>query len=951
MNEKISPPIPGCGDSQSPAEANSPTADGSREAFADQRAPKAHYIVGIGASAGGLEALEHLFDHIPADTGLSYVVVQHLSPDFVSMMDELLSRHTKLQIHRVEDGMHVEPNSIYLIPPKKDMIIAEGNLLLTDKEPRQGLSLPIDTFFRSLAQDAGKRSIGVVLSGTGSDGSRGIMEISKAGGMVIAQDEASCKFDGMPKSAVETGVVDLVLPPEQMGTAMVQFAESHTIPPVEKLGGGDDGLNGIFELLRQNHGIDFSCYKSSTVRRRVERRQQMAHAINLDDYVKQLRMDPVELNQLYKDLLIGVTQFFRDPAAFEIIAKDVLPQLFASVKPHEELRFWVAGCATGDEAYSLAILIDEQLSRIKTPIDVKIFATDAHQASLDFASAGIYEHSSLEDVTPERVQRYFTRVGDTYQIAPSLRKMIVFAPHNVIKDAPFTKISLITCRNMLIYFQPIAQKKVLSMFHFSLKAGGALFLGPSEGPAELADEFEPLDRHWKIYRKRRDIRLQTDLRLMTPDFATRRGHTEYARPNPQPQDEFVIRGYEALASEFLPPSFIVDENGRLLYTFPGGARFLQPREGMPSTDLLQLVERDLRVALAGAIQRSARELVAVRFSGVRVQDIADASAVDLVVKPYKVDQTRTLFLISLVPQKAPVLPVSASDKTIDVVDSINDRMRLLETELQHTKENLQATIEELETSNEELQATNEELVASNEELQSTNEELHSVNEELYTVNAEHQRKISELVVATDDMDNLFHASEIATIFLDANLAIRRFTPRAAQIFRIMPQDCGRRIDSFVNNLNYPELFQEIRAIADGQRNSYEHEIEDTFGTWYLLRILPYVNRNELGGVVVTLIDITSLKETQEQLSAAFDSLNSSINGVILADMNWRVQFVNPAMLTMFDFDEQSDVVGKRLTELFVAENIRHLTNICEQKPVGDVESARVHDPAMRRDVI
>ncbi len=431
----------------------------------------------------------------------------------------------------------------------------------------------------------------------------------------------------------------------------------------------------------------------------------------------------------------------------------------------------------------------------------------------------MYERSCLKDVTPQRVERYFTCVGDAYQVSPNLRKMIVFAPHNVIKDAPFTKISLITCRNMLIYFQPIAQKKVLSMFHFSLKASGALFLGPSEGPAELADEFETLDRHWKIYRKRRDIRLQTDLRLMTPEFSTRRSNLDYARPTPQSQDEFVIRGYEALANDFLPPSFIVDENGRLMYTFPGGSRFLKPREGVPSVDLLEMVQRDLRVALSGAIQRSARELTAVRFSGVSVEDITDVKAVDLSVKPYQADQTRTLFLISLVPHKTPALPQNRHlTKRLTWLTRFNDRMRLLETELQHTKENLQATIEELETSNEELQATNEELVASNEELQSTNEELHSVNEELYTVNAEHQRKISELVVATDDMDNLFHATEIATIFLDANLAIRRFTPRAAQIFRIMPQDCGRRIDSFVNNLNFPDLFPEIRAIADGQQS-------------------------------------------------------------------------------------------------------------------------------------
>ena len=503
-----------------PEHDSSPEPDGPapKTACSDSSLHPAKFpIVGIGASAGGLESLEQFFDALPAVTGMAFVIVQHLSPDFKSVMDELLARHTKITIHRVTDGMQVEPDAIYLIPPRKEMIIAGGKLLLSDKDPTQGLTLPIDTFFRSLAQDAGSCGIGIILSGTGSDGSRGICDIHDSGGFVLAQDVDSAKFDGMPKSAVEAGVVGAVLRPDLMPAAMLSYVQRPNADALAWLLPADssllEGFDAIFQLLRKHYDIDFSYYKRTTVTRRVHRRLLMNQITQLDEYVERLRSDPNELDSLYKDLLIGVTKFFRDTEAFATLEKKVLPQLIARRRAEEELRCWVAGCATGEEAYSLAILLRESLQRHERAPNVKIFATDVHRESLNTASIGIYSEAALSEVSPERLERYFRRTGTGYQVTPELRQMIVFAPHNVVKDAPFTKIDLITCRNMLIYLEPTAQKKVLSLFHFALNTGGMLLMGPSESPGELIEEFLPVDERWKIYRKRRDKSLPPDMRL------------------------------------------------------------------------------------------------------------------------------------------------------------------------------------------------------------------------------------------------------------------------------------------------------------------------------------------------------------------------------------------------------------------------------------------------------
>ncbi len=493
-------------------------------------------IVGIGASAGGLESLEHLFAAMPADTGMAFVVVQHLSPDFRSLMDELIARHSEMPVIVVEDGTRIEPNHIYLLPPRKEMIVRNRTLMLTDKP--NGLSLPIDLFFCSLAQDVGQDAVGVVLSGSGSDGSRGVVDIKRAGGLVMCESASTAKFDSMPVSAQTTGVVDHVATPRDISRLLCG------LPPLDPdereeddVLNEDPSMDAVLRLLRDNFGIDFSLYKMTTVTRRVQRRLDLVRARNLEAYVEQLRIDPEELNSLYQDLLIGVTQFFRDYDAFQVLETEVIPKIIERIPPEQEIRVWTAGCATGEEPYSIAMLFHEELmKRGRAPL-LKIIATDVHGASLEAASAGVYGDAQLANVTPERRDRYFVRRATGYQVVPELRQLIVFARHNVTKDAPFTKMHFISCRNMLIYLQPQAQRTVLSLFHFSLASGGVMFLGASESPGPLSDEFVSIDEHWKIFRKRRDVTLLGQVKLPgSPRIARLR-----AAAGPRPVDPGHLR--------------------------------------------------------------------------------------------------------------------------------------------------------------------------------------------------------------------------------------------------------------------------------------------------------------------------------------------------------------------------------------------------------------------------
>jgi two-component system CheB/CheR fusion protein len=905
------------------------------------------YVVGVGASAGGLDALEQFFGAMPVQTGMAFVVIQHLSPDFKSVMDELLARRTRIPIVLVEDGMLVEPNHIYLIPPKKEMIIAGGKLLLSDKGASQELLLPIDIFFRSLARDVGEHAIGIVLSGAGSDGARGIRDIHEAGGLVLCQDESSAYFDGMPRSARDTGVVDFVLPPAQMHGVLLD----HVRAPDERrkaderiLPGRPYGLTSALRFLQDAYGIDFTHYKPSTVVRRIERRLQLTQADSLEGYVKRLAHDSSELDDLFHDLLIGVTRFFRDDGAFECLAQRIIPDLVERAPPNDELRVWVAGCATGEEAYSVAILMHEELRRRQSRSRIKILATDLHRGSLDFASRGLYTADRVTGVPPELLERYFDRRGPNYQVSPELRQTVVFAAHNVIKDAPFTRIDLVTCRNLLIYLQPLAQKKVLGLLNFALKRNGVLMLGPSEHVGSLVDDFEAVDVHWRIYRKHRDLRQGADL----------------ARPAAAPQKSFqsaeprsgafagyslsqTISVYDTLLDEYMPPSLLVNERRELVHAFAGANRYLKVREGRPSTDLLEMIGPDLKMAITGAMQRALKEHTQVHYDGLSLLVDGEEKPHRLVVKPVSGSGSAAQHvLITIDPLHGEGRPPQ-SQSELDLTEVSRDQVGSLEAELRRTKESLQATIEELETSNEELQATNEELLASNEELQSTNEELQSVNEELYTVNAEYQKKITELTELTNDMDNLLASIQVGTIFLDRKLCIRKFTPLIAEVFSLLPQDVGRPISSFTSRLEQPRLMDDLSEVLETQQ-AIEREVCDRDGNWFFQRVLPYRMRGAVHGVVLTLIDIGPLKAAENAVFRErylLDSLMDNVpDAIYFKDATGRFVRVNRAMGERLGLSSPASAVSKHAHDLLPEPRARLLDSADERVLLGEAQPYR-----------
>lgn len=875
-------------------------------------------VVGIGASAGGLEALEQFFDHTPEQSGMCFIIVQHLSPDFRSLMDELLGRRTRIPIIRVQDGVKIQPDRIYLMPPRTEMIVSGGHLFLKEKDPNQGLALPIDHFLRSLAHDAGTRSVAVILSGTGSDGSRGIRDVHDAGGLVVTQSEESARFDGMPRSARETGLVDLNVSAREMADAILQWigrprglnaeaSDSAAVPEV--------GLQAIFRMLRAEYGIDFSQYKPSTVSRRIDRRLLLNHSQNVEQYVRHLAENPPELNQLYKDLLIGVTQFFRDPDAFERLKMDVLPTLMESIADDREIRCWVACCATGEEAYSLAILFHEYATSQGRNLNVRIFATDVHKASLDIASTGIYSEEQMTAVSAERRERYFTLKGEMFQVIPLLRKMVVFAPHDVLKDAPFTRLDLITCRNMLIYLQPAAQKKVLSLFYFGLNTGGILFLGPSESLGDLDHQLDPLDEHWKIYRKSKDIRIRPDFRLIVPPGSPPRlRQSMVPGPSLGASERLQQSVYDRLLETHLPPSFLINERRELIHSFGGAGKYLRVRDGRISTNLLDLIDPDLKTVLLGALPRAEKQLTNVSFSKIRVHgEGGQDEMIRLTVEPLH-DRIagETSFLIVLESMEA--VPPRDDETVVNMEAASREHVESLENDLRYTRENLQAMIEEQESSNEELQATNEELVASNEELQSTNEELHSVNEELYTVNAEYQNKIDELTRLTADMDNLLLVTDVGIIFLDTSLRIRRFTPHVARLFDLLPQDVGRSIGSFNNMLDVP-LMELLQTVLES-KEALEREVRDRNGNCYFLRLLPYhVNPSVVDGIVLSLIDISPLKRIEKRVEYLSAIVESTGEAVVGKDLNGVIVSWNRGAEELYGY-HASEVVGSSGRRLY-----------------------------------
>ena len=854
-------------------------------------------IVGIGASAGGLKALEEFFKHLPADSHAAFIVIQHLSPDFKSLMKELLERRTSMAIHRVTQGMNLQPNSIYLIPPGKNLVLKARQLYLIEQKERNQhiLNFPIDIFLESLAKAQGHRSVGIILSGTGSDGTKGLFSIHKAGGLTLVQDPETAEFNGMPRTAIATGVIDRVLPPTKLAHLIAQLASTQASSLSQDLSLRDetglptslsnygnfpslfdaDSLNRIAKILVQQNETDFSHYKTTTLSRRIHRRYLISGCHNLEEFIQLLETSPEERSILRHDLLISVTHFFRDRQAWDVLETKVIPDLIEQAKEEEEIRCWVTACATGEEAYSLAILLDEATKQTKKSVRFKIFATDIDKIALEKANQGIYPPSIVKEVSAERIEKYFVYKDESFQVSRELRKKLLFAPHDLTQDAGFTRMNLVSCRNVLIYLQSELQQYILRNLHFALKPQGILFLGEAETLGYIEQEFKLLDKKGKIYHKLRDIKLNIPVRNMG-QIAHQISPAAIARSRPEKfLDPMLNKAFTSFLAKYKATCFLVDREYKLFHTFNDALAVIKMPLGRITTDVTKLVVKELQLPLITALHRAQKECSAINYLGIKLKPGANLK---LEVTYHESDKLTDSFF-AIVIQEDETSQQSAIEKSgekFEVNAETSQHIIELESELQQTRENLQAVIEELESTNEEQQATNEELTASNEELQSTNEELHSVNEELYTVNAEYQSKIEELTELNNDIDNLLRSTDLGVVFLDRDLKIRKFTPAASVAINLVEADVNRPLEHITHNLDCGNLIEQLQYVIASQK-VVDREVKLVKQNLYLLmRINPYLLEDgRLDGVVITFIDIHELKTVQEQLHLVNQDLQQS----------------------------------------------------------------------------
>lgn len=815
------------------------------------------FIVGIGASAGGLEALQQFFSAVPDNSGLAFVVIQHLSPDYKSLMAEILGKYTSMMVLQAENGMEVEPNIVYLIPPKKNMTIKNGRLLLTDYV-HGAINHPIDTFLASLAEERKAHALCVILSGTGSDGTSGIKSIKEHDGLVLIQDPASAKFDGMPRSAINTGLADFVLPPRELAEEILNFSNYPAIVDIsdnEELFSDKDTLSLIYLTMKRVSGIDFTYYKKTTVLRRIERRMVVTHCPTLSSFAHLLEENQNEVDLLVKDILIGVTKFFRDAEFFEKLKHTVIYNILENSGSTDPIRIWSAGCSTGEEAYSLAILFHEAMDEKKLHRDIKIFATDVDTKAIEQAGKGVFSESIVDDVSAERLARFFIKRNDQYQICKDIRKMIIFAPHNMLSDPPFGKLALICCRNVLIYFQPVLQKGLFAIFHSALKNGGYLFLGKSETASEYSKVFTPVSIAEKIYMHRSDAKMDD---LMPPAFnipniqtaipsATGLAHRE--------ENNLAMENvYSHFLEKFLPASVVVDDQNNILHFFGGYSDYLNLAPGKATFNFFTLVNKDINLVSSTAINRCRMEKKAVTYTGVSVDTLTGRRVIDLSVQPIIDSSGIDTGLLAILFVEHGETTLDGIVEKYDINITAAQRITDLEHELQVSQNDLRTTIGELETVNEELQAANEELLTANEELQSSNEELQSVNEELYTVNSEFQQKLDELTTMTNDLSNFLSSTMIGILFVDSHLNIRKFTEYIGREFQLESQDVGRSMQIFAHSFPDEDIVTDARNVLK-DLTPVDREVVGMNGRFYTMRIAPYrTTENSIRGLVITVID-------------------------------------------------------------------------------------------------
>ena len=924
--------------------------------------PSTPTIVGIGASAGGLNALKQFFSKVPEDSGLTYVVVVHLSPEHKSMLSELLQPHSKIPVEQVTKTIPMQPNHVYVIPPGSHLNTIDTHLRLSELEEKRSKRAPIDHFFRTLAKTHDGNSIGIILTGTGSDGALGIKEIKGRNGMIIVQDPNEAEYDGMPQSAIATGMVDFVLPIEKIPEQVMRFAHTKpSIPVVEEIKEvkKDDQqiLQKIFAQVRARTGRDFSRYKISTVMRRLQRRMQFYQIANLKDYLDLLRKDATEVKALSDDFLITVTNFFRDKEVFQYLEKTIIPRLFKNKAPDEQIRVWSVGCASGEEAYTLAMLLLEEASRHSASPVIQVFASDLHERSLKMARDGFYPGDIETDVNTERLRKFFTKENGGYRVRKEIREQVIFTPHNLMGDPPFSKLDMIVCRNLLIYLKREVQPDVMELFHYSLLPDGVLVLGTSEH-LDTSDLFRTEHKDFSVYIKRNVA--GPEPRLPVFPMAYQRHSQETGTEN---KHEPVSYGmlHQRMVEHYAPPSILIGSEYQVLHISEHAGCYLVHPGGEPTHNIFKLIREELRIELRSTLQAAKDSKKINRSKPVHVKINGNIKHVVLAVKISNEPNRENLALVIFEEQ----------EKNADIKGLIDDKdtdkneatIKEMEAELSITQQRLQAIIEEYETSQEEMKASNEELQSANEELRSTmeeletsKEELQSVNEELTTVNQENRHKVEELSQLSSDLQNLLSSTDIATLFLDREFRILRFTPRLGELFNVRPADRGRPITDLTHRVGYSNLLEDGNKVLN-KLVPIEQEVQDEENNWYICRILPYRSTEDrIEGIVITFIDITSRKRMEDALRKREERLKKMVNvegvGILIFNNDGTVVDANDAFINLFGYSRKDIQSGTLSWKTFtpreyIEENEKQLDLLNKTDRIGPYEKEYLHKDGTR----
>ena len=912
---------------------------------AEQKANgSSHLIVGIGASAGGLEAFRTFFEHMPADSGMAFVLVQHLAPDHKSMLAEILAKTTAMAVAEAVDGAEVAPNHVFVIPPDATLSIADGRLVVVKPAPPREHRRPIDTFLFSLAKDQGEHAVCVILSGTGSDGSLGLASIKEHGGLTIAQADFDRQAkSGMPSSATATGFVDHVMQVKDIPATLVEYQHHLVQAQAHKNGDGirEDAAEHLIEisaLLRKAVGHDFSEYKEKTFVRRIQRRMQVLHLSSVTDYLAELRAKPQELELLFRDLLIGVTQFFRDPSAFEALRAKIIPNLIAGKGAGDQVRVWVPGCATGEEAYSIAILLMEAVAELRFSPKIMIFATDIDDRALQLARAGRYPRAQLDSISLQRLERWFIREGDHCCVSPEIRELCVFSVHNVVQDPPFSKLDLISCRNLLIYLDAALQDRLLPIFHYALRPGGFLFLGPSESIARCQNYFSEVDKKHRLFERRNETPAVLPHLPLSPAPSRVSAASSMSPANRTSQENGVERGARRVMERYAPAHLLIDKNHQVLSFSGQTGKYLDPQPGAASFNLFNLIQNSLRPAARSLLQkvestghRAVQEDVAIEVAG-------KSDAINLIVEPVLPSSGKAAHYIVIFQD------IEASKGAMEAPgqDSQGGGSRELEAELRAIKARLQAALDEaeqanedLKSANEEYQSLNEELQSSNEELETSKEEMQSINEELQTVNNELNEKNATLQRLNSDLQNLLVSTEIAILFLDSDLSVRTFTPACTKLFHLRDADRGRPVTEIASRLSYQAIENDVRealaTLSVVEREVHSHDTSVTF----LMRIRPYRTLSGIvDGVVLTFVDISEQKRHQETLGRLAAIVESSDDAIIGHSLDGIITSWNRGAEKIFGYLAK-ETAGKPLSILVPQGETEDMSSVLERVKRGE----------------